>query len=67
MINHTDADKNSLLHACAMSVEGSDSEVLDPTLIKVIKNLQDIGAESTANDKRHTPRDVFLSSGTLAL
>jgi len=64
MINNSDAQNDTLMHACAKSVDFFGEASLDPLLIKIVKNLQDMGLESTPNCAGQTPRDIFLSKGT---
>jgi len=64
-IGCTNDDGDTLLHACAQSLDQRDetSQILDPLLIQIMKNLLDMGIENTANNTGTTPRDMCLAAG----
>lgn len=63
-INSTDSDQNTLLHICASSIDQEEAQtVMNPRLVKVVRNLQDMGIEITKNSDGMTPAGLFLGKG----
>ena len=68
MVGHTNDEGDTLLHGCAHSLDQLDetSGILDPLLVQIMKNLRDMGVESTPNSMGDGPRDMFLAAGIKA-
>ena len=63
-LNAADGDGNTLLHACALSIDHEAAqEVMDPRLVTVVRRLLDMGIEFAKNAEGLTPADLFLSNG----
>jgi len=63
-LNAIDSEGNTLLHACALSIDqGAAQEVMDRRLVTVVRHLLDMGIEIAKNAAGLTPADLFLSNG----
>jgi hypothetical protein len=70
-VNETDIDKNTLLHACALSLNPDPNTVEDDgapkimpaALPRIIKYLLDMGIEIQKNSEGQTPADALKTNG----
>ena len=70
-VNETDIDKNTLLHACALSLNPDPNTVEDDgapkimpaALPRIIKYLLDMGIEIKKNSEGQTPADALKTNG----
>jgi len=70
-VNETDIDRNTLLHACALSLNPDPNTVEDDgapkimpaALPRIIKYLLDMGIEIQKNSEGQTPADALKTNG----